>query len=114
MKNRNYSRAKILILIPIIVFVLIVISMVFATKLEIPTGKGTVYSIFAFFGILSMFLSPLPCLVISIIGTIFAAKAIKEGIIQSRKYLVIGIIEIFTYVLGVILAIAMFIGGQGV
>ena len=34
---------------------------------------------------MSMFLSPLPCLVLSVAGTVFAAKAGKEGIAGARK-----------------------------
>ena len=43
------------------------------------------YTIFAFAGLMSMFLSPLPCLVLSVAGTVFAAKAGKEGIAGARK-----------------------------
>ena len=111
---KRYRIAKILILIPIVVFVITAICMGLATILEFPTDRGVVYSIFAGIGILSMFLSPLPCLVISIVGTVFAAKATKEGIVQSRKFLVIGIVEIIAYIAGVILAATMFYYGQSV
>ncbi len=114
MDNRNHKIAKILILIPIIVFAVTVICMGFAMILEGPTGRGTIYSIVALIGILSIFLSPLPCLVISVAGTVFAAKALKEGSRRSLIFLVIGIVEIMTYVVGVILAGIMFINGQSV
>ena len=70
MKNGNYSKAKVLTLIPVIVFAVTVICMVLATILEGPTGRGAVYTVFAFAGLMSMFLAPLPCLVISVIGTV--------------------------------------------
>lgn len=111
---KRYRIAKILIFIPIVVFVITAICMGLATILEFPTDRGVVYSFFAGIGILSMFLSPLPCLVISIVGTVFAAKATKEGAIQSHKYIVIGIIEIIAYIVGVILAATMFYYGQSV
>jgi len=111
---KRYRIAKILILIPIVIFVITALCMGLATILEFPTDRGVVYSIFAGIGILSMFLSPLPCLVISIVGTVFAAKATKEGIIQSRKFFIIGIIEIVAYIVGVILAATMFYYGQSV
>ena len=114
MNNTNYSKAKILTLIPVIVFVVTVVCMVIASILEGPTSRGAIYSIFAFIGIMSMFLSPLPCLVMSIIGIVCAARANKEGVVQARKFMVLGIIEILPICLGVVLAIAMFIGGQGV
>jgi hypothetical protein len=112
--SRNYSNAKILILIPIFVFAITVICMGLATILEAPTNRGTIYTIFAFIGLMSMLLAPLPCLIMSVIGIIFAIKAKKEGIAQSGKYIVIGIIEILPHGAGLLLAIAMFIAGQGV
>ncbi len=114
MKNGYYSKAKVLTLIPILVFAATVICMVLATILEGPTHRGTLYSIIAFIGLMSMFLAPLPCLVISIVGTVCATKALKEGIAHARIFLVTGIMEIGVYVLGAVLAVLMFIGGQGV
>ena len=114
MKNRSYSKAKVLTLIPIIVLAVTVICMVLATILEVPTSRGAIYSVFAFAGLMSIFLSPLPCLVISIIGTIFAAIATKERAPNALIFLILGIIEILVYVGGAILAIIMFIAGQGV
>ena len=114
MKNRNYSKAKILVLIPIIIVVITVICMILAAILAIPTNKGVLYSLFALAGLLGMILTPLPCLVMAVAGTVFAAKAAKEGIVQSRIFLVLGIIEILINVSGVFLAIAMFVAGQGV
>lgn len=114
MNNRNHRIAKILVLIPIAVFIITAISMGLATVLEYPTDMGLAYTVFAFIGIMSIFLSPLPCLVISIVGTVFAAKATKEGVVQSRKFLVIGIIEIIAYIAGVILAATLFYYGQSV
>ena len=114
MDNRNHKIAQKLILIPIVVFAITVICMGFAIILEGPTDRGALYSFFALIGILSIFLSPLPCLVISIVGTVFAAKASKEGNIPSHKYLAIGIVEIIVFVAGVFLACIMFINGQSV
>ena len=114
MQNKNHTGARILTLIPVIVFVLTAICLLPANILEVPTGRGVLYSLLALAGVLSMFLSPLPCLVMSIVGTVFAARAVREGIVQSRKYLILGIIEILVYVVAVVLAIVMFIAGQGV
>ena len=115
MKNRNLSKTRVLLLIPIAVFAVTVICLVFALMLASPTNKGTIYSLFALVGILGIVLSPLPCLAMSVAGTIFAAKAVKEGIVPARKYLVLGIVEILTHASGVILAILMvFVAGQGV
>lgn len=114
MKNSNYSKAKVLTLIPMIVLAVTVICMVFAAILEGPTDKGVLYTIFAFAGLMSVFLSPLPCLVLSVMGTVFAVKAGKEGIAEARKYFIAGIIEIMVCAVGAFLAIMMFLAGQGV
>ena len=114
MKNRNYSKAKALTLIPIIVLAVTVVCMVLTAILEVSANRGVLYTIFAFAGLMSLFVSPLPCLVLSIIGTVFAAKAAREGTATARKFLILGIMEILVCVVGAILAIIMFIAGQGV
>ena len=114
MKNKNYSRAKVLTLIPIFVLVATVLCLVLASILEVPTSRGVLYTIFAFAGLMSMFLTPFPCLVISAAGTVFAIKAVKEGFAEARKFLILGIIEILVCAAGAVLAIIMFIAGQGV
>lgn len=114
MNNRNHKIAKKLILIPIVVFAVTAVCMGLAMILEGPTARGTLYTIFALIGILSVFLSPLPCLVISIMGTVFAVKATKEGAIPSRKYLAIGVVEIIICVVGVFLVGLAFINGPSV
>ena len=107
MDNNNYKTAKILILIPIIVFVITAICMLLATMLEFSTDRGAIYSFFAMIGILSMFLTPLPCLVVSIMGTVFASRAINEGVESARKLLVIGIIECIAVAVATVIAIMM-------
>ena len=77
MKNSNYSKAKALTLIPIIILAVTVICMVLADILEAPTSRGAIYTAFAFAGLMSILLSPLPCLVMTIIGTVFATRAKK-------------------------------------
>ena len=114
MNSKNFVRAKKLTLIPVFVFLITIICMILATVLEKPTNRGTVYSLFMLVVIVGMFLSPLPCLIMSVIGTVSGAKALKEGTLIARKYIVLGIIEILACILGVIIAILMFIGGQSV
>ena len=100
-ESSSYSKAKVLTLIPVFVLAATVICMVLAAMLEVPTGKGVLYTIFAFAGLIGMLISPFPCLVMSVLGTVFAAKAGKEGIAGARKFLVLGIIEISVHVVGV-------------
>ena len=114
MKDSNCLKAKVLTLIPVIVFAVTVICMVLATILETPTNRGVIYTLFAFSGLMSLFLSPLPCLVLSVIGTVTAAKAVKDGTKEARKFFALGMIEILVYVAGAVLAVIMFIAGQGV
>ena len=114
MKNSTYSKAKILTLIPVVILVAAVICMVLAMILEVPTNRGTLYTIFAFAGLMSIFVYPLPCLVMSAIGTVFAAKAVKDGTAKARIFLILGILEILVCAAGAVLAIVMFTAGQGV
>ena len=114
MKNGNYSKAKVMTLIPVIVFLVTVICFVIASILEVPTSRGAVYSVLILISIISIFLAPLLCLVISIIGTVFASKAKKEGRSEAKKFFILGLIEILFSILGALLAVLMFIGGQSV
>ena len=114
MRNNNYLRAKVLTLIPIVVLVVTVICMVLASILEVPTSRGVIYTIFAFVSLISMFIFPLPCLVLSILGTVFAAKAAKDGTAKTPIFFILGIIEILVYVVGVILAFLMIMAAQAV
>ncbi len=113
MKSSSYSKAKALTPIPIIVLAVTAICMVLAAILEAPTNKGALYSIFAFTGLMSTLISPLPCLVISMIGTVFAARAQKEGA-AAKKFFILGVIEILVWVVGAVLAIIMIKVGKGV
>ena len=113
MYNTSYMKAKKLILAPLVVLVITAACMGLAMILEGPTDKGTLYSIFALIGMLGIFIAPLPCFVMSVVGTVYATRAAKEG--TSRKYFVIGVIEIIVYVVAIVpLAIVLFIAGQGV
>ena len=114
MKNSSYSKAKILTLIPIIVLAVIVLCMVLAAILEVPTSRGAIYSILALAGLMGAFISPLPCLVISAAGAVFAAKAVREGVSEARLFFVMGIIEIIVCAAGAFLSILMFLAGMGV
>ena len=114
MKNKNYSKAKTLTLIPLFVLALILICAALASVLAVPTSKGILYTIFAIGALVGGFISPFPCLVLSVIGTVCAAKAKKEGVTNASKYFILGIIEIVVCAIGAFLAIIMYIAGQGV
>ena len=103
-----------MVMIPIIIFAVTVISFVLAVILEGPTDKGAVYALFAFISIISIFMAPLPCLIISVIGTVLAVKAIRAGDSKARKYLFIGIIEIAVTAVFTVVAVILFITGQSI
>ena len=110
MNNKNQSRAKILTLIPVIVFVITAVIMLLLTISYFSTGSDVTAVAMIFTGSFSLIITTLPCLVMSVAGTVYAARAKKEGIPASRKYYVIGVIEIIVYSLGVICTIfAVFI-----
>lgn len=103
-----HDKTKKILWLPIIAVLVIIGSFIIATILEFPTNRGTVYSFFAGVAIFGIFLIPIPCLIISIIGTI---KAISN---RNDKYKIIGIIEIIFSIIGILLDIYIFIISQSV
>lgn len=110
MDNKYHKRAKILILIPIIVFAVNAVCFVPLTISYLSTGSDVTAVAIVFLASLSLIFTALPCMVMSVVGTVFASRAKKEGQTASRKFFVLGIIEIVIYALGVMGAImAVFI-----
>lgn len=116
MENRNYQRAKQLILIPVFVFVITMLCLVIGLILASRDMDSTaiIYANLMLIAILSMFISPTVCFFLAAIGTVFAFKASKEGADKAKKFRVIGIIEIIACIIGVIISVLMFIGGMSV
>lgn len=102
MENKNHNRAKILILIPIIVFVVTALCLVPLTVSYFSTGSDVTAVLMIVVGTFGLIFTTVPCLVVSVVGTVYAAKAKREGWPGSGKFFVIGIIEIIVYSLGVI------------
>ena len=75
MDNKNYKTAKILVLIPLIIFAVMAVSAL---------------------------LLPLPCLIMAVMGTVYASRAKAEGAAQAGKFYVIGVIEIIVIIAAVI------------
>jgi len=110
MDNKYHKRAKILILIPIIVFAVNAVCFVPLTISYLSTGSDVTAVAIVFLASLSLIFTALPCMVMSVVGTVFASRAKKEGQTASRKFFVLGIIEIIIYAMGVMGAIiAVFI-----
>ena len=111
--NRNYLRAKRLILIPVFVFVISLLCLVIGLILAGRDMDSTaIYANLMLIAILSMFISPTVCFFLTVVGTVFAFKASKEGADKAKKFRVIGIIEIIACIIGVIISVLMFIGGM--
>ncbi len=107
--NKDYKKeAKNYLTLPIIITVVIVISMIMATILEGPTNRGSIYTLFASVMILGIIFAPLPCFIMSIIGTIKAIKA------KTRGLTILGIAEVAIGVIAIILATLILIFGQSV
>ena len=70
--------AKILTLIPIIVFAVSVVCLVPLTISYFSTGSDVTAVALIFIGSLILILTTVPCLVMSVIGTVFAARAKKN------------------------------------
>ena len=87
------KRAKVLILIPVVVFMVTALCLIPLTISYFSTGSDVTAVALIFMGSLFLILTTVPCLAMSIIGTVFAARAKNEGISASRKFFVIGIIE---------------------
>ena len=105
MDNKYHKRAKILILIPIIVFAVNAVCFVPLTISYLSTGSDVTAVAIVFLASLSLIFTALPCMVMSVAGTVFAARAKKEGQTASRKFFILGIIEIVIYALGVVGAV---------
>ncbi len=105
MDNKYHKRAKILILIPIIVFAVTAACLIPLIISYLSSGSDVTAVMIIFIGSLSLIFTALPCMVMSVAGTVFAARAKKEGQTASRKFFVLGIIEIVIYALGVMGAI---------
>ena len=105
MNKSNHTKAKILTLIPIIVFIFTTICMGALTISYLSTGSDATVIAIIVVGTIFLVLTTVPCFVMSILGTVSASKAKAEGITAAQKFFVIGIIEIAIYSLGLICAI---------
>lgn len=106
MDNKDHRRARILTLIPVIVFAVTAVIMVPLVISYFSTGSDVTAVAIIVAGTLCLIVTTVPCLVMSVVGTVLAARAVKEGQTASRKLFVIGIIEVIVYSFGVICTIA--------
>ncbi|MCR4740582.1 MAG: hypothetical protein K5886_10050 [Lachnospiraceae bacterium] len=106
MDNKNHKRAKILTLIPLIIFAVTAACLIPLMISYFSTGSDVTAVAIILAGTLILIFTTLPCLVMSVMGTVFASKAKNEGQSESRKFFVIGIIEIIVYGFGMLITIA--------
>ena len=103
MTNPNYNRARILTLIPAGVFVLITIILGAIAIDYFKTGSDTTAIAFIFISSLCLILTTVPCMIMSVLGTLSASKAKKEGVAEAQKFFILGMIEIAIYAIGILL-----------
>ena len=106
MNNKNYTAAKVLILIPVIACLISAGILIPLTISYLSTGSDVTAVGILIAGSLCLVVTTLPCLIMSIVGTVLSAKAKKEGQTSYGKFFMIGIIEIVVCSLGVVCMIA--------
>lgn len=87
LNNKNHKRAKIMTMIPVIVFVATAICLIPLTISYLSTGSDVTAVALIFISSFSLILTTLPCLVLSVMGTVYAAKAKKEGISGTIQFI---------------------------
>lgn len=110
MDNKNYSKAKILILITAVVFAVSALILVPLTISYFSTGSDVTAIALIFFGSAILIVTTVPCLLMAVFGTVSAAKAEKEGIAKARRLFVIGAVETVIYgiaIFGMIIAVIL-------
>ena len=105
MEQKKYKAAKVLILIPIIIFVLTAICLGALSISYFSTGSDVTAVALIFISTMSALLTTLPGLVMAILGTVFSARAKKEGAASLGKFFVMGVIEIVVYGIGILGAV---------
>lgn len=114
-KESNYKIAKILVLIPLIVFAITVICFVFGIILAVLTDMGALYTFVMLISLAGVFLSPMPCFASSMVGSIFAFRARIENARYWRLFFVLGIISSIVSIFLVVLDLyIIFVLGPGV
>ncbi|MCR5007717.1 MAG: hypothetical protein K6A76_03955 [Oribacterium sp.] len=103
MNNQNYSKAKILTLIPVGIFVLVAIILGAILIDYFKTGSDVTAVAFIFIGSLCLIVTTLPCMIMSVLGTLSASKAKKEGVAEAQKFFILGMVEIAVYAIGILL-----------
>lgn len=102
MDRRYHTRAKVMTLIPLVVFVVSAAILIPLTVSYFSTGSDPAAMLLIFVGSMILIFTAMPCFVLAIVGTAAAAKSKQAGYLESRKFYVLGIVEIILYSLGAI------------
>ena len=102
MKDKNHTIGKILVLIPAIIFFIGMICLLPLILDYFSSGSDVIAVAIIFLCSLFLIITPLPCLIMSILGTVFAAKAKKEGVVQAQKFFVLGVVELVIHGIGIL------------
>lgn len=117
MNSKNYTRAKVLTLIPLILFAFLALCYLIDSALPPSSERlGNVLQTILTLGFLFL---PVPCLIMAIAGIVCASDAKKEGIAQARIFFVIGLLEIIAVIasgvgFGVYMLVQLFTVSMGV
>lgn len=110
--NKDY--VKILVLVPIVLYAIMFMSFLIAGVLEFPTDRGALYLFFCMLSFIIFFLTPVPCLIMSIIGIVSVSKIRNSTDERKSTLFALGIIDIFLSIIIFGLAIFVIISGQSI
>lgn len=106
--QKKISLEALLTLIPAIIVVTGLLSLTLATALEFALNRSGIYIVFVSISLFVLFLMPVPCLVLSIIGLVISIKK------QNQQIKIFAILEIIGGVAWSVLAGYLLYIGQGV
>lgn len=89
MKKNHTKRALVSVLLPIAQLTVFFAFLLLAGLLEVPTDRGSVYTVFALLAVLLMFSLPAVAVVCDIIGAIHSILALKKGESRWKNALII-------------------------
>ena len=112
--NKNYRKARVLIAIPLIVFIVSVACAILAVLSVSISEDSPFYGIFAAISLINLVFTPLPCLILALFGTIYARKAERESVPEARKLCILGIVEMIASILFLAIGSYIFFVGQSI
>ena len=109
--QKQYKRATILIIIPLITYAVHAKCAIGAVLLEAPTNRGGIYTFLAAIAMICMILMPIPNLVMACSGTSIARKLKQNDVPRSNRLFILGVIV--SIVAGATVALGIYIVLRG-